>query len=260
MQAQLKIGEVSRSVIEASAWAEALNRAGQLRMLSQRVVKLAAQGLAGVDVHRARKLQEASAQRVQTNLDALTKLPSASTGQTTPDVLAAALAQTQTAWAALSDTLSLRKSPALLKQADDKADALLMHAEALVGQLEVASHRRALKVVNLCGRQRMLAQRLAKDALLADLLDDERRRAGLIQTMSEFESALLELELAPLSSPEIREALKTARDEWMKLLYGVRTLDKSEGRLAICRASEVLLDVFDGLTELYERSLQVIMS
>ena len=257
MQAKLKIGDVSRSVIEAAAWAEALNRAGQLRMLSQRLVKLAAQRLAGVDAHRARRLQEESEQRAQANLDFLAALPQlASKGEALPE----ALARTRTAWSVLQAALAPRKSAAVLVQADDKATDLLVQAEALVGELEAASGRRALTVVNLCGRQRMLAQRLAKDALLAELLADAPRREGFARLKSEFESALLELEMAPLSSPEIREALKTARDEWTRLLAGLRFLDKAESRLAISRASEVLLEVFEGLTALYERSLQVIMS
>lgn len=257
MHAKLKIGEVSRSVIEAAAWAEALNRAGQLRMLSQRVVKLAAQRLAGVDAHRARKLQEDSEQRAQANLDFLSALPQlGAQGEALPE----ALARTRAAWSVLQATLGQRKSATVLTQADDKADALLMQAEALVTELEKAAGRRALTVVNLCGRQRMLAQRLAKDALLAELLNDAARREGFAQLKSEFETALLELEMAPLSSPEIRDALKAAREEWTRLLSGLRFLDKSESRLAISRASEVLLEVFEGLTALYERSLQVIMS
>lgn len=257
MHAKLKIGDVSRSVIEAAAWAEALNRAGQLRMLSQRLVKLAAQRLAGVDAHRARKLQDDSEQRAQANLDFLSALPQlGAQGEALPE----AVARTHAAWSILQTTLAQRKSAAVLKQADDKADALLMQAEALVSELETASGRRALKVVNLCGRQRMLAQRLAKDALLAEMLDDGTRREGFAQLKSEFETALLELEMAPLSSPEIRAALKAAREEWTRLLSGLRFLDKSESRLAISRASEVLLEVFEGLTALYERSLQVIMS
>lgn len=257
MHANLKIGEVSRSVIEAAAWADALNRAGQLRMLSQRLVKLAAQRLAQVDAHRARRLQEESEQRAQANLDALLALPQlAAKG----DALPQALAQTRAAWSVLQGSLGQRKSTASLPDADEKATALLAQAEALVSALEAASGRRALKVVNLCGRQRMLAQRLAKDALLAELLNDERRRAGFADLKSAFETALLELEMAPLSSPEIREALKAARDEWTHLLAGLRFTDKADSQLAISRASEALLEVFEGLTTLYEHSLQVIMS
>lgn len=71
MHANLRLGEVSRSVIEAAQWADAINRAGQLRMLSQRLVRVAAQLLSGIDVQRARVLRTQSTERVQQNLDHL---------------------------------------------------------------------------------------------------------------------------------------------------------------------------------------------
>ena len=40
MQSKLRIGQVAQQVIDAARYADAVNRAGQLRMLSQRLVKL----------------------------------------------------------------------------------------------------------------------------------------------------------------------------------------------------------------------------
>ena len=75
MHANLRLGEVSRSVVEAAQWAEAINRAGQLRMLSQRLVRLAAQALAGIDARRGRALRASqAAQRVRDNLAHLAAL------------------------------------------------------------------------------------------------------------------------------------------------------------------------------------------
>src|SRR5690606_35934666 len=68
MHSNLTIGQVSRSVADAARWAEALNRAGQLRMLSQRIVKLVAQRAAGVEVARAGRLLLESEQRVAENM------------------------------------------------------------------------------------------------------------------------------------------------------------------------------------------------
>ena len=119
---------------------------------------------------------------------------------------------------------------------------------------------RALRIVNICGRQRMRAQRLAKDALLASTIAAEASRGRLLPTMNEFEAALSELERAPLSSPEIRAALVAARDEWLRLVGGVQALDSAEGRATLVRSSEALVDTFERLTASYEHSLQVIMS
>ncbi|HKW85364.1 MAG TPA: ANTAR domain-containing protein, partial [Burkholderiaceae bacterium] len=74
MHANLRLGEVSRSVVEAAQWAEAVNRAGQLRMLSQRLARLAAQTVADVDVRGSRTQRTDSLRRVQLNLEHLAAL------------------------------------------------------------------------------------------------------------------------------------------------------------------------------------------
>ncbi len=253
MHANLRLGEVSRSVIEAAQWAEAINRAGQLRMLSQRLVRVAAQLLGGVEAQRARVLRTQSAERVQQNLDHLAALGLAGTG-------AQALAEVQHAWTGLSATLSARATAPGLAEIDARAERLLAAAEALTEALEASGARRALRIVNICGRQRMRAQRLAKDALLASVLGEPAARARLAPTMDEFEAALVELEHAPLGTAEIRAALASARDEWLRLVGGVRAADSPEGRATLVRASDALVDSFERLTASYEHSLQVIMS
>jgi AmiR/NasT family two-component response regulator len=253
MHANLRLGEVSRSMIEAAQWADAINRAGQLRMLSQRLVRIAAQMLAGIDVQRARVLRTQSVERVQQNLDHLATL-----GLDAPG--AGALDDVQAAWRGLSAALAARAVPQALADIDRRGDDLLNAAEALTDALEASGARRALRIVNICGRQRMRVQRLAKDALLASALAASASRERLRPTMNEFENALLELERAPLSSPEIRAALAAARDEWLRLVGGVQALDSAGGRATLVRSSEALVDTFERLTGWYEHSLQVIMS
>ncbi|HET7835794.1 MAG TPA: ANTAR domain-containing protein [Variovorax sp.] len=248
MHANLRLGEVSRSVLEAAQWADAINRAGQLRMLSQRLVRVAAQALAGIDVRRARVLRTQSTERVKHNLDHLAALALGAPAT-------AALDRVRGAWQELETALAARPAASALDAIDARAEALLRAAEALTEALEASGARRALRIVNLCGRQRMRAQRLAKEALLAAPSQDRMATA-----MDEFEAALRELEAAPLSSPEIRAALAVARDEWLHLLGGVRALDSAEGRASLVRASDALVDTFEQLTAAYEHSLQVIMS
>ncbi|KQX86971.1 antitermination regulator [Variovorax sp. Root473] len=253
MHANLRLGEVSRSVIEAAQWAEAINRAGQLRMLSQRLVRVAAQLAAGIDAQRARVLRTQSTERVQQTLDHLAALDLGPAG-------VQALGEVQAAWTGLAALLTAKPASQGLAAIDARGEALLSAAESLTDALEASGARRALRIVNICGRQRMRAQRLAKDALLASTLAASASRERLLPTMNEFEAALLELERAPLSSPEIRAGLVSARDEWLRLVGGVQALDSAEGRATLVRSSEALVDTFERLTGWYEHSLQVIMS
>ena len=111
----------------------------------------------------------------------------------------------------------------------------------------------------------MLAQRLAKQALLAGQLSGPQAAAqaqAAAQTVRDFESALGTLEQAPLTSDAIRAALALARGQWQRLLDGLRRCDGPDaaaGRAALARESEALVASFEQLTSLYEHSMQVLL-
>lgn len=149
--------------------------------------------------------------------------------------------------------------------AETCAEALLAAADALTAALEAASGRLNLRLVNQCGRQRMLSQRLAKQALLAGLLPENAaagHAAGATQTVREFEATLAALEQAPLATDTIRAALAQARGQWQRLLDGLRRAgngDAAAGRSTLARESAALLNSFEQLTSLYEHSMQVLL-
>jgi hypothetical protein len=248
MHANLRLGEVSRSVVQAAQLAEAVNLAGQQRMLSQRLVKLMAQRAAGIEARRAKALQDESCARVDANLARL------------PALLPAELdtAALSSAWLALRPLLTGKPSAAVLAQADAAAEHLLALSEQLTDAIAAAGARPPLRLVNLCGRQRMLSQRLAKDALLADLLPgQDAARVG--HGLTAFEAGLIELEAAPLSSSEIRASLAGVREEWLRLVRSLRDTRGSEAAAGLARSSEQLLSQLDLLTGQYQQSLQVIL-
>lgn len=253
MHAHLRLVDVAQSVIDAARWAEALNRAGQLRMLSQRGVALAAQRLAQID--GARERLAAAVERAQANIEHLAALPLQGDDALQREAVARA-------WSALQATLRGTPSAAQVLTLDQRAQALLDAAEALTASLEQHAARPALGLINLCGRQRMRAQRLAKQAWLHALLPAAERSANdsaMRQGIAEFEATLLQIEAAPLSSPEIRQALATTREQWPVLLRCLYADDAAEAaRLA--HSSEALLDTLDRLTASCEHSLQVLMA
>ena len=104
----------------------------------------------------------------------------------------------------------------------------------------------------------MLSQRLAKEALLADLLPG-RDPSGLSALLNGFEAGLAELEAAPLASPAIRALQAEVREEWLRLLRSLRDVQGPEAAAGLARSSEVLLTQLDQLTVLYQQSLQVIL-
>ena len=253
MQGNRKVGQVSRQVIAAAGTAEAINRAGQQRMLSQRLVKLYALACSRTDGAAAALLMKESIQRVEDNLAALeAELSVATYG----DLVAAARA----GWEALRQLLEAPPRAAELGRLDAQAEAVVEQANALVLALESSGLATPVQVINVAGRQRMLSQRLAKLALLQALATDRQAAEALLaQTASEFEQGLAALTQMPLSSPQIRALLERGEAAWRELRAAVPEAAQPGARMKVAAASEELLEIFDRLTQAYQHSIQVLI-
>jgi AmiR/NasT family two-component response regulator len=253
MHTNQRLGQVSQHIVQSARFAEDVNRCGQLRMLSQRLVTLQVlQGVVGAGPF-AQQLAE-SVQRIDANLAYMGK----SLSQATYGDL---LGQVQQTWADLQPVL--RVSPgaeatvAAYARLDELAEHLLQGAERLTGQLESASPAPPLRVLNLAGRQRMLSQRFAKYAVLALLGDaalQERSTSGMAASRAAFEEALTYLNGLPLSTPEIHTALGAAGVGWLKLVAATKAAQLS----GLAEASESLLAVLEQLSAHYEHSMQML--
>jgi AmiR/NasT family two-component response regulator len=254
MHSNQRLGQISQHVIDAAHNAQAVNRSGQLRMLSQRLVKLYALIALGINVaeHAASLAQSVS--RIDKNLGMLADTLSKATFG---DLLDAVLAQ----WTALKVTLSLPLDVDRLPELDDVAEQVLLRADQLTASLESAGPSTTLHVINVSGRQRMLSQRLAKLSLLAVLSAEraEQMHAEAAATSKAFDDAMTFLLAAPLSTRAIRESLDEAARLWAQLTRAIVNAGQVEGQHAVGAASESLLVVFDRLTDEYERSMQALM-
>jgi two-component system, response regulator PdtaR len=261
MHTNQRLGQVSEQIIQSAHFAEALNRAGQLRMLSQRLVKLHLLRLADVQSRQQLALLDDSVQRVDANLAWLGKgLSQPSFGD-----LLGVLGAT---WQPLKTSLKGKPAAGQVQQVDELADRLLQDAERLTASLQHAGAVASLQVLNVAGRQRMLSQRFAKMALM-DLLGAEGGAAGRSAAMTtvqgDFERALGYLNGLPLSTPDIRTALDEAATGWQQMLAATPKDRRPAGRDRLARletvanASENLLDRFEQLSTHYERSMQMLM-
>ena len=250
MHSNQRVGQVSQHVIAAAGLAEAINRAGQLRMLSQRLMKLYA--LAAMGVGSAPVAE--SCARVDANLAMLTKALSKSTYGDLIDAVTAP-------WASLKVLLCASVDAARLPQADALAECMLLQADRLVNTLEATGVATTLHVINVAGRQRMLSQRVAKQALLAAMLSGEAAASAATdaaQAQQAFDDALGYLNSAPLTTREIRESLDEAGRVWAAMS---RTLARpsGDGAKTLADTSETLLGLFERLTQRYEHSMQVLV-
>ena len=248
MQGNRRVGQLSQQVIDMAQMAEAINRTGQLRMLAQRELKCYALAALADDagtVAQAKALIAVSAERASANLAALERLLSRPTFGDLIDGVRAA-------WHALQLKLVAPYAASALSRLDASAQGVLDAADRLVVALESAGLGGMLHVVNTSGRQRMLSQRLAKEALLGQT---DAARA----TAAEFEAAQLVLRALPISTREIAQGLDTAAATLRALLAAQRQVNTAQGRQALATSSEALLEIFEQLTERYERSMQVLI-
>ena len=253
MHGNRRVGQVSRQVIATARVAEAINRAGQQRMLSQRLVKLYALACSRTESAAAVLLLRESIRRVEDNLAVLHDELSAATFG---DLIAAQ----QDGWKGFRQLLEAPPTAAELARLDALAEAMLAQSDALVQALESSGVATQVGVVNVAGRQRMLSQRMAKQALLRPAAPDPAAaQRQLAETAAAFEAGLSRLSGAPLSTPEIRALLERGAAAWGELQAAIPRAAQAAGRVKLAAASEELLELFDRLTEAYQHSIEVVL-
>ncbi|MFM9900551.1 MAG: type IV pili methyl-accepting chemotaxis transducer N-terminal domain-containing protein [Polaromonas sp.] len=230
---------------------DAINKAGRLRMLSQRMGK-AWLGLGqGIQADAARRALDQSMALFDRQLAEVKAF--AQSGDTRETYV-----QLETAW---SDYKGLLVGAA---PARDKANAVLVQAGKVLvlankgtGQLETQATKPAGKLVNVAGRQRMLSQRMAQ-FYLANMwnVDGAASLAELAKARSEFVPALELLRNAPEASAEIKQELALADTQWLffdNALKSPTVTSKSASDVFV--TSENLLQVMDRVTGMYARIL-----
>lgn len=255
MHTNQRLGQVSQQIIHSARFAESVNRAGQLRMLSQHMIKLVLLQLAGVQVAAQQQRLKDAMLRIDTTLVYLGKALSKPTyGDLQAQVLLA--------WVRLKSALQGTPRADQMSYMDELAELLLKETERLTASLENAGLVSSLQVLNVAGRQRMLSQRFAKYALLLAQGGPSvsmRCETGMAHARTHFEQSLSYLNTIPLSTPEIRNALDAAGKGWQSLLAGAAHVHEPDGPERVALASEELLELFEQLSGHYERSMQMLV-
>ena len=223
-------------MIAAAHYADAVNRAGKLRMLSQRLVKACA----------LRVLERGGAaprrRRSTTRRGRSTPTSPRSEEPVEADLRRPARRRRGARGRAAGAAPRRRSPPADLAALDAAAERLLLQAEKLTRGLETAGLVTTLHVINVSGRQRMLSQRHAKEALLGLVLEARRRRAPRAPSWrappTTFEQALAHLRAIPLSTGEIRALLDDAERVWTDVVGAARQVGQASGARALDAASD----------------------
>ena len=252
MRSRQRIGVVAQSVIDMSRAGEAVNRAGQLRMLSQRIVKCYAQLVIGLNETEAMESLADCVARVEANLGIIDK---AISGQGYGDLVE----RVRGSWRELFGLCGAKANRASLMLVDTLAENMLTDSENLTAFLESSGLISNLKILNISGRQRMISQRIAKLSFLYAIEKTELYLLQLQEMTTGFQIGLDYLCEVPLSSASIRSNLDMALAEWKHLSQMLRSASLSRTLGAIADSSEKLLAVSERLTDQYEQAMQVLI-
>jgi hypothetical protein len=227
---------------------DAINKAGRLRMLSQRMAKAYLCLGQQVQVPAATKVLDQSMALFDRQLAELKAFAPSGPVRDTFILLEAE-------WSIYKSLLvgaapAAAKATELLAQ-DAKVLALAQKGTVLLEQL---SGKPAGKLVNMAGRQRMLSQRMAKFYMsMVWKIDAATSSAELGKARTEFVAALDTLRNAPEANAEIKLELALADAQWLLFDSALKTPPSATGRGAsdVFFASENLLQVMDKVTSLY---------
>ena len=190
--------------ISAANLADAINRAGRGRALSQRLVKLHAQIALSVNTSRSHSTILEAISLFETNLtELIAYAPTVDSINHTRQV-------TQ-AWKAFKIGVLATPNKANLTSLLAQSEVLLNASENLTQSYQAQSKSATSAIINQCGRQRLISQRLAalymleEAGQLAPALAPEQAKLR-----NEFETSLVSLRVATVNTPEINAEIKLA--------------------------------------------------
>jgi hypothetical protein len=246
---------VSASAFGAQAAADysAVNRAGEQRMLSQRIVKAYGQIALGTMTRQAAEQLSDSLRRFEENIAALASAASRSEEATR------ARDSLLQAWAPLRAKVFEPATPESAWVLARMSDEVLARAERLVQALEPEPG--AASAVSIAGRQRMLSQRVAKAYVLIALgLDTEQIRDELRGAARLFDAGLELLGARPETSPEIRREIEELSLQWEWLRNAIAIDGAVSYGLIVAESAEAILEIAERITTLYERAASADMA
>lgn len=193
---------VFSSTCFAITMGEAIDVAGQQRMLSQRMAQYyLLQGIKPNSEKAVRGLSD-SISIFENNLTELRKFQPGTS-------VKADLKKVAVAWSKYKVAVSAKPSKENAKAMLDSSNEVLALAHEYVQKLQALSSESSAELVSISGRQRMLSQRIAKNYLAYYWgVDGEHCIQSLYVDLAEYESVLNYLLESELNTPEINTKLQ----------------------------------------------------
>lgn len=230
-----------------------VNKAGRLRMLSQRMAKCWLMLGRGILPGRARSMLKQSILQFERQLNELAALP------VNKEVRQAQITLLEL-WHNYKPLLANPATPNHVRKLFKANEKLLAAAHNLTLAFANALDTPTGQIINLAGRERMLSQRMAKLYMLMEWestgIDNIRCRTALTDAIDEFEAGLALLAEEVRDLPQIRNQVERARRHWQLMRTTLESSDNPGQQTAsVCSFSEQLMKKMDTAIALYEQKL-----
>ncbi len=223
----------------------AVNKAGRLRMLSQRTAKAWLMIGQGILPERGQTILGGSLSLFENHLTELK-------GFTPSEDARLALAQLEREWGGYKTALAAAPNRGNANPVYEASEVAQEKAHRLVLAYEKSAGAPGIRLVNMAGRQRMLSQRMAKFHLFKVWnVNPIAAQMEFNFSRAEFSSGMHQLFVAPRTTPDIQAALARLDREWVKYR---ESLTAPRTAAEIMELSETVLEACEGLAALYEKA------
>ena len=224
----------------------AINRAGQQRMLSQRITKLYAQIVLGISPEKSQTTLLQSVKRFDDNLIALAEFtPSTPISET--------LLELKLVWSQMFVITAQAPNEARLKELVTLADSVLGTAQKLTALYEGQSRKAGTAIIGESGRQRMLSQRVALIYMLAQIRSgDVKISSDLMTLRNEFNRAHERLKASTLNDEKIKTDLAVIDGQWGFFQLAIDSKPDPAMQRNVAATSENILEIMQSVTAQYE--------
>jgi len=240
---------------EITGFADAINKSGRQRMLSQRILSAYYQIGKKINLTKSKKQLTDAVALFESQLNEL------KTYAVSGKVLARqqehdidvnnALNKVSRVWIPVKDIVTQEVMRSRAEELRELSEGLLKSSNQVVLLLQKLSGSESGRLVNIAGRQRMLSQRLSSLYILRSWgFESPKYGEAYLLAIKEYRSALNELKSAPMNTRKIKNSLVDV-ERYFKMFENSNSMKVSAPSM-IRRSAAKMLTIMNDVTMLYQ--------